>query len=64
MSSQVTLEKITNLCKRRGLIFQSSELYGGFNGFWDYGPYGTAMRRAVEATWWDYMVEQLSLIHI
>ncbi|EDM29426.1 glycyl-tRNA synthetase [Lentisphaera araneosa HTCC2155] len=58
MSSQVTLEKITNLCKRRGLIFQSSELYGGFNGFWDYGPYGTAMRRAVEATWWDYMVEQ------
>ena len=57
MSSAVTLEKITNLCKRRGLIFQSSEIYGGFSGFWDYGPYGTAMRRAVEQTWWNYMVE-------
>jgi len=45
------------LCKRRGFIFQSSEVYGGINGFWDYGPYGVAMRRAVEQTWWKYMVE-------
>lgn len=55
--SKVTLEKITNLCKRRGFIFQSSELYNGINGFWDYGPIGVAMRRALEQAWWHYMVE-------
>ncbi len=51
------MEKIVALCKRRGLIFQSSEIYGGINGFWDYGPYGSAMKRAVEQLWWNYMVE-------
>ena len=55
--SKATLEKITNLCKRRGFIFQSSELYNGINGFWDYGPNGVAMRRALEQAWWNYMVE-------
>ena len=55
--SKATLEKITNLCKRRGFIFQSSELYNGINGFWDYGPIGVAMRRALEQAWWNYMVE-------
>ena len=34
------MEKIVSLCKRRGFIFQSSEIYGGINGFWDYGPLG------------------------
>ena len=57
MSEKATLEKITNLCKRRGLIFQSSEIYGGINGFWDFGPYGVAMRRSLEQLWWNYMVE-------
>jgi glycyl-tRNA synthetase len=51
------MEKITSLCKRRGFIFRSSEVYGGINGFWDYGPYGVAMKRALEALWWNYMVE-------
>ena len=51
-----TMEKIVSLCKRRGFIFQSSEIYGGIAGFWDYGPYGVAMRRAVEQLWWNYMV--------
>src|SRR5512137_1562292 len=53
-----TLAKIVALCKRRGFIFQSSEVYGGINGFWDYGPTGVALRRAVEQAWWRYMVEQ------
>ena len=52
-----TMEKLVALCKRRGFIFQSSEIYGGINGFWDYGPYGVAMRRAVEQLWWKAMVE-------
>lgn len=51
------MDKIVSLCKRRGFIFQSSEIYGGINGFWDYGPYGTALKRAVEKLWWNYMVE-------
>jgi glycyl-tRNA synthetase len=50
------MEKLTSLCKRRGFIFRSSEIYGGINGFWDYGPYGTEMKRALERLWWDYMV--------
>ncbi len=56
-SSQTLMEKIVSLCKRRGFVFQSSELYGGINGFWDYGPYGVALRRAVEQLWWETMVE-------
>ncbi len=52
------MEKIVSLCKRRGFIFQSSEIYGGINGFWDYGPYGTALKRAVEQLWWREMVEK------
>ncbi len=51
------MEKLVSLCKRRGFIFQSSEIYGGINGFWDYGPYGSAMKRAVEGLWWKEMVE-------
>ncbi|MBT3376328.1 MAG: glycine--tRNA ligase [Lentisphaerae bacterium] len=51
------MEKIVALCKRRGFVFQSSEIYGGINGFWDYGPYGVTMRRAVEQLWWKMMVE-------
>ena len=51
------MEKLVSLCKRRGFIFRSSEIYGGINGFWDYGPYGTALKRAVEQLWWKYMVE-------
>ncbi|MFA6814842.1 MAG: glycine--tRNA ligase [Lentisphaeria bacterium] len=51
------MNKLVALCKRRGIIFQSSEMYGGINGFWDYGPNGAPLRRAIEKTWWKYMVE-------
>lgn len=51
------MAKLVALCKRRGLIFQSSEIYGGINGFWDYGPAGVPLRRAVEHQWWKFMVE-------
>ena len=42
------MEKIVSLCKRRGFVFPSSEIYGGINGFWDYGPYGSRMKKAIE----------------
>ncbi len=51
------MNKIVSLCKRRGFIFPSSEIYGGINGFWDYGPYGVRMKRAVEQLWWHETVE-------
>ncbi len=46
------MEKITSLCKRRGFIFQSSEIYGGLNGFWDYGPMGVELKRNLKDFWW------------
>ncbi|MBN2448814.1 MAG: glycine--tRNA ligase [Lentisphaeria bacterium] len=52
-----TLAKVVALCKRRGFVFQSSEIYDGINGFWDYGPYGVTLRRSVEQLWWKHMVE-------
>ena len=51
------MEKIVSLCKRRGLIFQSSEVYGGLNGFWDYGPLGAELKRNIKETWWRSMTQ-------
>lgn len=48
---RVTLEEITALAKRRGFIFQSSEIYGGIGGFWDYGPLGAVLKRNVRDAW-------------
>ncbi len=50
------LETLTALCKRRGFIFQTSEIYGGLNGFWDYGPLGTALKNNLRDAWWQDMV--------
>jgi glycyl-tRNA synthetase len=52
------MEKIVSLCKRRGFIFQSSEIYGGLNGVWDYGPLGTELKRNVKDYWWRVMVHE------
>jgi glycyl-tRNA synthetase len=50
------MEKLTALCKRRGFIFQSSEIYGGIGGFWDYGPLGVELKRNIKDSWWhDYV---------
>lgn len=46
------MEKLVSLCKRRGFIFQSSEIYGGINGFWDYGPLGVELKRNLKEAWW------------
>jgi glycyl-tRNA synthetase len=50
------MEKIVSLCKARGFIFPSSEIYGGLNGFWDYGPLGVELKRNVKEAWWRDMV--------
>jgi glycyl-tRNA synthetase len=51
------MEKIVSLCKRRGFIFQSSEIYGGINGFWDYGPLGAELKRNIKEYWWRSMTQ-------
>jgi glycyl-tRNA synthetase len=50
------MEKIVSLCKRRGFIYPSSEIYGGFSGFWDYGPYGVELRHNIKQHFWNKFV--------
>src|SRR5437879_350237 len=50
------MEKLVALCKRRGFVFPSSEIYGGLNGFWDYGPLGVELKNNIRNKWWNDMV--------
>src|ERR687895_351081 len=54
--AQITLETVVSLCKRRGIVFQSSEIYGGLRSAWDWGPLGVELKRNVKAEWWRSMV--------
>jgi glycyl-tRNA synthetase len=51
-----SMDDIVALCRRRGFIFQSSEIYGGINGFWDYGPLGVELKRNLKDAWWRDIV--------
>jgi glycyl-tRNA synthetase len=53
-----TLEALVTLCKRRGFIFQSSEIYGGYAGFFDYGPLGAELKKNIKDAWWKAMVHE------
>ncbi|NQT58242.1 MAG: glycine--tRNA ligase [Bacteroidetes bacterium] len=55
--SKVTMEKIVSLCKRRGFVYQSSEIYGGLSGAWDYGPLGVELKNRVRDFWWREMTQ-------
>ena len=57
-SDSQLMEKIVSLCKRRGFIFQSSEIYGGLNGAWDYGPLGVELKRNLKNYWWHVTVHE------
>jgi len=52
-----TLEKIVSLCKRRGFVYPSSEIYGGFASIYDFGPYGVELENNIKREWWKYMVQ-------
>jgi glycyl-tRNA synthetase len=54
----VSMDNIVALAKRRGFIFQSSEIYGGFNGFFDYGPLGSELKKNIRDCWWNDMVRR------
>ncbi len=56
MASPDVMDKLVSLCKRRGFIFQSSEIYGGTGSVWDYGPLGVELKRNLQDRWWNAMV--------
>src|SRR5579883_228206 len=56
MPARIDMAKFAKFCKDNGFIFQSSEIYGGLNGFWDYGPLGVELKRNVKEAWWLDMV--------
>ena len=60
MNSSVNMEKLVSLCKRRGFIFQSSEIYGGLNSCWDYGFLGVELKKNVKEAWWKSIVQMRS----
>ncbi|HEX5416380.1 MAG TPA: glycine--tRNA ligase [Chloroflexota bacterium] len=53
----VDLDTLSALCKRRGFVYPSSEIYGGFGGFWDYGPLGTELKKNIKEAWWRSLVQ-------
>lgn len=53
-----SMDDIVSLCKRRGIIFPSSEIYNGYAGFYDYGPLGSELKKNVKDAWWRYFVTQ------
>src|SRR5581483_3698240 len=56
MATKIDMARFAKFCKDMGFIFQSSEIYGGINGFWDYGPLGVELKRNVKDAWWQDMV--------
>lgn len=56
--AQDTMEKLVSLSKRKGFVFQSSEIYGGLNSCWDYGPLGVELKRNVKDAWWKAMTQK------
>src|SRR4051812_26864127 len=58
MAKSDSMDRVVNLAKRRGLVFPSSEIYGGFRSTWDYGPLGVLLKRNVKDAWWRAMVQE------
>src|SRR5476649_2160714 len=63
MNKEVSLETIVSLCKRRGFVFQASEIYGGLAGFYDYGPLGVELVNNIKQEWWRAMVREQENIY-
>src|SRR5271170_4974148 len=58
IATNATMQKLVSLSKRRGFAFQSSEIYGGINACWDYGPLGIELKRNVKERWWRAMTDR------
>ncbi|MBU2504155.1 MAG: glycine--tRNA ligase [Nanoarchaeota archaeon] len=55
---KLSIEELANFCKRKGFVYQSSDIYGGFAGFWDFGPLGTELFKNLKDNWWNHFVRQ------
>ncbi|MCK5658527.1 MAG: glycine--tRNA ligase, partial [Alphaproteobacteria bacterium] len=55
-TDKISMDDLVALCKRRGFIFPASEIYGGINGFWDFGPLGILLKNNLRDRWWNDMV--------
>ncbi len=53
----ISIDDMTSFCKRKGFVFRSGDIYGGFSGFWDFGPVGVEMKNNLKKLWWDYHVK-------
>ena len=53
---KLTIEELTNFCKEKGFVFRSSDIYGGFSGFWDFGPLGVELFNNLKENWWNWFV--------
>ena len=51
---KLTIDELANFCKRKGFVFKSSEIYGGFAGFWDFGPLGVELFQNIKNEWWNF----------
>ncbi len=58
IKSRLGIEELAMFCKRKGFVFASSEIYGGFSGFWDFGPFGVELFNNIKQSWWRYFVHQ------
>ena len=56
--SQVTMEKIVNMSKTQGFVYQGSEIYGGLANTWDYGPLGVELKNNVKKAWWKKFIQE------
>ena len=57
MANNVTMDQLVSLCKRRGFVYQSSEIYGGLSSAWDYGPLGVELKKNIQKIWWKEMTQ-------
>ena len=55
---KISIEDLSNFCKSKGFVFRSSDIYGGFSGFWDFGPLGVELFNNIKQNWWNYFVTQ------
>ncbi|MFA4960847.1 MAG: glycine--tRNA ligase [Candidatus Pacearchaeota archaeon] len=55
---KLSIDEMTNFCKRKGFVYQSGELYGGIAGFWDFGSLGTELKKNIKNSWWKFHVQQ------
>jgi glycyl-tRNA synthetase len=56
---KLTIEELANFCKEKGFVYRSSDIYGGFSGFWDFGPLGVELFNNIKSNWWDWFVKEM-----